>query len=164
MLVISCSMEPENKKYLTKKGLEKIERELEKLKQARESQKREGVAAPTSQTIDSEFATFQEDLNLLEARIEDLENILKNHILITLPPKNKRKFVNLGATVTVEVDGQKDEFTIVGSTEANPMLGRISNESPVGSALLGKKTGEEVRVQSAIKTVYKIKKITYKKI
>ena len=157
-------MEDENKQYLTKKGLKKLEQELEELKQARDIKKKDEAVIPSSQTIDSEFATFQEDLNLLEARIDELDFILRNHVLIILPPANKRKIVNLGATVLVEVEGQKTEFTIVGPIEANPMLGRISNASPVGNSLLGSQVGDEIKVQSAIKTVYKIKKIIYKQL
>ncbi len=157
-------MEDEGKQYLTKEGLNKIERELQKLKQAMEKKKKEEGVAPYSQGIDSEFATFQEDLNLLEARIAELENILKNYALITPPAKRKANIVELGATVVVEVEGQKDEFTIVGPFEANPMMGKISYKSPVGSALLGSKKGEKVTVQSAVKTTYIIKKVIYKRL
>ena len=59
------------------------------------------------------------------------------------------------------MDGQKDEFVIVGTLEANPALGKISNESPVGKALLGHKIGDEVVVSSPMKTTYKIRNIKY---
>jgi len=157
-------MEVENKQYLTKRGLKKLEQELEDLKNARDVKKKDEAVIPSSQTIDSEFATFQEDLNLLEARIDELESIIRNYTLIVLPPTYRRKIVELGATVTLEVEGQKTEFTIVGPIEANPMLGRISHESPVGKSLLGSKAGDEVKVQSAVKTIYKIKKIIYKQL
>lgn len=149
-------MDLEKKIYLTKEGLEKLQREFEAL---RAMKMHKADQAPANiPTIDSEFATFQEDLNLLEARILDLEAILKNHEIIG--PK-KKKEVDLGATVLAESNGQKVEFMIVGSLEANPMMGKISNESPVGQALLGRRAGEEVRVHSSVATVYKIKKITY---
>jgi len=157
-------MEVDNKQYLTKKGLKKLKQELEGLKKARDMKKKDEAVIPSSQTIDSEFVTFQEDLNLLEARINELDFILRNYALIVLPPVRQRNVVNLGATVLVEVEGQKTEFTIVGPIEANPMLGRISNESPVGNSLLGSKIGDEVKVQSAVKTIYKIKKIIYKQL
>jgi len=146
-------MEVDNKQYLTKKGLKKLKQELEGLKKARDMKKKDEAVIPSSQTIDSEFVTFQEDLNLLEARINELDFILRNYALIVLPPVRKRNVINLGATVLVEVEGQKTEFTIVGPIEANPMLGRISNESPVGNSLLGSKIGDEVKVQSAVKTI-----------
>ncbi|MDP2736126.1 MAG: GreA/GreB family elongation factor, partial [bacterium] len=82
--------------------------------------------------------------------------------IITPPAKKERGVVLLGARVTVEVDdGQTDEFEIVGTIEANPSVGRISNESPVGSAFLGKGIGEAVEVSSPKKTVYRITKIRY---
>ena len=83
--------------------------------------------------------------------------------IISLPPENKRNIVGLGSRVYLEIDGMKDCFEIVGSAEANPSVGRISNESPVGRALLGLKKGEEVIISSPIKTKYKIKKIEYPK-
>lgn len=155
-------MDLEREIYLTKEGLAKLEQEYEGLKVLK-NQRTKNDALPTAASleIDSEYSTFQDDLNLLEARISELETILKNYKLITAPEKRIHKEVFLGATVTVEVEGQQDEFTIVGSLEANPMLGKISNESPVGRSLLGKKIGEEVKVQSSVVTIYKIKKITY---
>ena len=157
-------MDVENKQYLTKGGLKKLEQELGDLKRERDVKKKDEAVIPSSQTIDSEFATFQEGLNLLEARIDELDFILKNYALIILPPTYQRRIVNLGATVLLEVEGQKTEFTIVGPIEANPMLGRISHESPVGNSLLGSKVGDEVKVQSAVKTIYKVKKIIYKEL
>jgi len=150
-------MDLEKKIYLTREGLEKLQNEFEALRAMKMN--KAGQAPANMPTIDSEFATFQEDLNLLEARISELETIFKNYELIR--PK-KKKEIDLGATVIAESNGQKVEFIIVGSLEANPMLGKISNESPVGQALLGRRTGEEVRVQSSVVTIYKIKKIIYK--
>ena len=97
-------------------------------------------------------------------RIEEIEAILKNCEILKPPPKHKRHIVHLGATVEVEIDGQKDEFTIVAPVEADPMAGKISHESPVGRALLGRSIGEKVVVQSSIRAEYKIRKITYKSI
>ena len=154
---------PEEKKfYLTKEGLARIKKEyqdLEELKLAKT--KGESPKILLSEDLNPEYLAFQEDLNFLEARLIELENILGNAELIKPPPKEKQKIVNLGATVLVRVDDQNDEFTLVGSLEANPSLGKISNESPVGQSLLGHKVGEEVIVSSPIKTIYKIKKIKY---
>jgi transcription elongation factor GreA len=112
--------------------------------------------------LNPEYLAFQEDVSFLEARIIELENTLKDVELIKPPKKEKQKIVGLGATVLVSVDGQNDEFTLIGSLEANPSIGRISNESPVGKALLGHKVGDEVVVSSPVETIYKIKKIKYK--
>ncbi|MCD5396364.1 MAG: GreA/GreB family elongation factor [Candidatus Pacebacteria bacterium] len=155
-------MVQDRKFYLTKEGLEKLRREFEGLKQ-KKAQKMERetpmIAAPHG--VDSEYLTFQEDISFLESRLEELEEILRNYELIKPPPKNRQNVVQIGATVQVEVEGQIDEFTIVGPLEANPFLGKISHESPVGKALLNHKVGDEVKVQSTVTTIYKIKKITY---
>ena len=153
----------EKKFYLTKEGLEKIKKEYQGLKNLKLSKtKGEIPKIWHSEDLNPEYLSFQEDLSFLETRLIELENILKNAELIQLPSKEKQNTINLGAQVIVEVDGQNDEFTIVGSLEANPSLGRISNESPVGQALLGHRVGDGVMVSSPIQTVYKIKKIKYR--
>jgi len=153
----------EKKFYLTKEGLEKIKKEYQGLKNLKLSKtKGEIPKIWHSEDLNPEYLSFQEDLSFLETRLIELENILKNAELIQLPSKEKQNTINLGAQVIVEVDGQNDEFTIVGSLEANPSLGRISNESPVGQALLGHRIGDAVMVSSPIQTVYKIKKIKYR--
>lgn len=131
--------------YLTKKGLEKIEKEYQDLKRIKLA-KTEG-----------------EDLGFLESKIAELEYISKNAELIKLPPKEKRNIVNLGAIVTLEnSNGKINEFKIVGTLEVNPNEGKISSESPVGKALLNHKVYDEVVINSPIKIVYKIKKIKYR--
>jgi transcription elongation factor GreA len=148
--------------YLTKEGLNKIKKEYQELKKIRFAKiKGESPKFWHSEDLNPEYLSFQEDLNLLESRITELEYILKNLELIKMPPKGKQNIVNLGATVLVEVDGQTDELTIVGTLEANPALGKISNESPVGQALLGHTVGDEIVISSPVKTIYKIKKIKY---
>ena len=99
--------------------------------------------------------------NCTPERVEFLKNILEHHELIKKPAKDKRGVVGIGAKVKIDVDGQKDEFLLVGTLEANPALGKISNESPVGRALLGHKIGDEVIVNSPVKITYKIKNIKY---
>jgi len=149
--------------YLTKEGLEKVKKEYQELKKF-ESAKIRGESPKIwhSEDINPEYLSFQEDLGFLEARIADLEYILKYFELIKTPPKEKQNVVNLGATVTLkETDGKINEFMIVGTLEANPSEGKISSESPVGKAILGKKIGDEVIITSPIKVVYKIKKIKY---
>ncbi len=93
----------------------------------------------------------------------ELENIFKNVELIKTPPKKERNIVKLGATVRLEErGGQINEFTVVGTLEANPGQGKISSESPVGKALLGQKIGDEIIMNSPIRIAYKIKKVTYR--
>lgn len=153
----------EKKFYLTKKGLERLKKEYQYLKQIRLAKtKGESPKIWHSEDLNSEYLIFRADLSFLETRIADLEYILKNFELIKAPPKEKQNVVNLGATVTLEeADGKINEFMIVGTLEANPGEGKISSESPVGKALLGKKIGDEVMITSPIKVIYKIKKIKY---
>ncbi|OGZ18145.1 MAG: hypothetical protein A2V72_01855 [Candidatus Nealsonbacteria bacterium RBG_13_37_56] len=148
--------------YLTKKGLEDLKKEYETLKGLRSAKiKGESPKLWESEDLNPEYLSFQEDLEFLETRLAELENVLDNFSLIEKPSKDKLGVVDLGATVTVQVDGAKDEFVVVGTLEANPALGKISDESPVGHALLGSKVGDEIIVSSPVKTIYKIKKIKY---
>jgi len=152
----------EKKFYLTKEGLERIKKEYKALKELKFAKtKGESPKVLNSEDLNPEYLAFQEDVNFLESRIIELENIIKNAELIKIPRKEKQNVIDLGATIWVEVDGQTDEFTLVGSLEANPSIGKISNESPVGRALLGHKVGENVIVSSPIQTTYRIKKIKY---
>ncbi len=155
-------MTGEKKFYLTKEGLERIKKEYRNLRNFRLAKtKGEVPKIWQSEDLNPEYLSFQEDLSFLESRIAELEYILKNTELIKPPPKERQDIINLGALVAVEIDGQTDEFTIVGTLEANPAIGKISNESPVGQTLLGHRVGDEVIISSPIQTVYKIKKIRY---
>ncbi len=152
-----------NKFYLTKKGLEKIKKEYEELKKAKLSKIRgEAPNILHSEDLNPEYLSFREDMSFLERRIVELESVLKNAELIKTPAKKDRNKVSLGATVTLEERGGAiNEFTVVGTLEANPGQGRISSESPVGKALLGQKLGNEVVMNSPVRIVYKVKKIKY---
>lgn len=152
----------EEKFYLTKEGKDKIQQEYKDLLLIKQEKMRTGApVAFHSEELDTEFVAFKEDLELMEARLNDLEYILQNHEIIELPAKDQQKTVLIGAHIEVDVNGQKDAFSIVGTLEADPNLGKISNESPVGRALVGKKEGETAVVNSETKTVYKILKVSY---
>ena len=75
-----------------------------------------------------------------------LESMIKNHVLIDPGQAHHASSVRLGSTVIVEADGRRREYTIVGSAEVDPGAGRISNESPVGKALIGRRVGDTVQV------------------
>jgi len=149
--------------YLSKEGLEKIKKQYQNLRDIKLAKtKGEIPKIWHSEDTNPEYLSFQEDLSFLESRIAELEYILKNVELIKAPQKDKQNIVDLGATVTLEeADGQINEFMITGTLEANPGEGKISSESPVGKAILGKKLGDEVIITSPIKVVYRIKKIKY---
>ena len=148
--------------YVTRQGLEKVKKEYEKLLEFKH-QKTLGETPSIlhSEEANPEYLAFQEDMSLLDARLAEYENILQNAELIRKPSKNKVDVLDLGATVICEIEGEKDEFTIVGSLESNPSAGKISNESPVGKALLGNKVGDVVTVNSSVVVTYKILKISY---
>jgi len=156
------TMVQEREYYLTEQGLIRLKAEYQHLRKLK-SAKITGEVPKVwhSEDLNPEYLSFQEDVGFLEARLTDLEKVLRTAKLIKTPPKTKRDMINLGATVAVEVDGNIDEFTIVGSLEANPSLGKISNESPVGKALLGRRIGDEVIISSPIQVLYKVKKIRY---
>ena len=149
--------------YLTKQGLEKIKKRYQELRKIRKYKvKGEIPQSFHSEEISSEYLVFQEDLNFLEDKIAKLKQVLRNTKLIKPPSKTEQNVVNLGAEVLLETkDGQVNLFRIAGSLEANPSLGVISDESPLGKVLLGHKIGDEVVVQTATKIAYKIKKIKY---
>lgn len=153
----------EKKFHLTKAKFQEFKKEYDALVDA-EHKKAVTEEAPKmveSDDLNPEFVSFQEGMESMRARIDELENILKHYQLIKKPPKERQEFVDLGATVKIEGDGHKDEFMIVGTLEAHPELGKISNESPVGAALMGRKIGEEVVIHSPEKIKYKIKDISY---
>ncbi len=147
---------PQKGSYLTKEGLTKLEAELEHLR----SVKRVGVADRIQKakelggTVDNaEYDDSKNEQAFVEGRILTLERIVDGAILIGDEATHSDK-VNLGAHVTVlNQNKAEEEYTIVGSAEADPGQGRISNESPVGKALLNKKVGEEVNVNTPAGTV-----------
>jgi transcription elongation factor GreA len=155
-------MDQERLFYLTQEGFERIKKEYNTLKNLK-SAKFKGTVPQIFESgdINSEYLVFREDSNLLEVKLAELENILKHAQLIKSPEKNK-DIISFGAEVLVEINNRyKEKFKIVGTSEANPVLGKISNESPVGKALWGRKLGDEIVVYFPIRTFYKIKKINY---
>lgn len=149
--------------FLTEEGHNAIKKEYEALEKIRASKvKGEVPKIWESEDLNPDYISFQEDMELLETRLSELENVLKNVKIIKAPSKNERNTVQLGAVVTLEIDKKDvDELKIVGTIEANPSLGTISDQSPVGRALMGHAIGDQVTVSSPIKTIYKIKKIRY---
>jgi len=135
---------------VTQEGLDKLKTELEHLV----SVKREEVAAKIKRAREmggtennAEYEDAKNEQAFIEGRILMLENTLKNAAVIESPAIPG--VVELGDKVLIQnQDGKIDQFTLVGSAEANPANGKISNESPVGRALLGKKVGDEVEVQT----------------
>ncbi len=138
---------------VTKEGLKKLQEELEYLKNV----KRKDVAARIKEAIsygdlseNSEYEEAKNEQAFVEGRILELEDKVKYAKII--PGKSHDTIVQLGSRVTIRNIGQKnaksEEYTIVGSTEADPLSHKISNESPVGAALLGQHKGDIVKVMA----------------
>ncbi len=138
-------MEMNNSYKLTKQGLEELKLELEKLKTIERERNLEALKDARSQGDLSENADYdaaREEQARIEKRIKELENIIKHAVLIK---EDKTQKVNIGKTVVLQINGNKPaEYTIVGTLEADPLNYKISNESPVGKAVIGHKKGEAV--------------------
>lgn len=136
------------KVVMTYDGLKKMEQELENLKTVRRKEVAEKIKEARGQgdlSENAEYDAAKEEQGEIESRIVQLENLLRNAEVID-EDVLKMDVVNLGSKVTVlDVEFDEEmEYSIVGSTEADPMNGRISNESPLGMALLGQKVGATV--------------------
>ena len=142
---------------LTQQGLEHLRAEYDDLVNVKRPQiaNRIQIAREFGDLAEnSEYDAAKEEQSLIEARISQLEEVLPKAQIISPEISD---FVVIGSSVIVETDGQKEEFTIVGSMEADPVKKKISNESPVGAALLGAKIGEIVDVVTPIiRAKYKI--------
>lgn len=137
--------------YLTPKGLLDARVELDYLKKTKRVQIAERIHQAREYgdiTENSEYDAAMDEQAMMENRISELENVLKSVKVIS--EKQKSDFVVIGSTVKIEMDDGIDEFKIVGRVEADPSKKRISNESPLGMALLGAKKGEEVDVATPI--------------
>ena len=135
--------------YLTKKGLANAQAELNQLLTSRRKEVADRIqsAKEIGGTVDNaEYDESKNEQAFLEGRILDLEKMVREVVLIgEIDPEGD--LVQLGARVTVMNDrGVKEDYVIVGRAETDPSQGRISNESPVGKALLGKKVGEAVQI------------------
>ncbi len=145
---------------LTADGVKEIEQELKGLLSQRgEMAERIKLAREFGDLSENaEYSSARQDQERAEIRISEIEHILKN-VEIIKNPKNK-DIVELGNSVSLTGDEGHVTFTIVGSVEADPLEGKVSNESPIGEALLGKKIGDKVEIATPSKTTtYKIKSI-----
>jgi len=151
--------------FFTPEGLEKIENEIEYLKTVRRKEVSERIKVALGYGDLSENSEYDEAKNeqaQVEERIAKLEMMVRNAKIIDESDLNT-EVVNVGSSVTVKdiESGDEDEYTIVGSAEADPLEGKISNESPVGSKLIGAHVGDVVDVEVPDGIIkYEIIKIT----
>jgi transcription elongation factor GreA len=137
---------------MTKAGKEKLEQELEYLKTVKRKEVVERIKIARSfgdLSENSEYDAAKDEQAFVESRIQTLENMIRNAKIIEEDTENP-DVVTLGKSVTfIELpDGEEETYTIVGSAEADPFEGKISNDSPIAKSLLGKQVGDEVTVQT----------------
>jgi transcription elongation factor GreA len=136
--------------FLTREGLKKLEEELTFLRTVRRAQVAERLhnAQEDGELIENaEYEDAKNEQAFLEGKILSLESMLSSAVIIE--NDGPEGVVNLGSQVTIKESGGKPEsYLLVGAAEANPKAGRISNESPLGKALLGRKVGDDVKVNA----------------
>lgn len=135
--------------YLSAEGLEKLKQEVSDLK----TKKRKEIAVRLehAKTLgdlseNAEYQEAKEEQSLVESQIGELEEIIRNAVLIAKNHSTDR--VGIGSTVQVKSDRGEETYTIVGSEEANPLGGKISNESPLGKGFLGHKRGDDIEIKT----------------
>jgi transcription elongation factor GreA len=129
---------------LTKTGVDKLKAELEDLKKVQRPAVIDRIKRAKDYGDLSENAEYEDARNeqsFIEGRIQEIDHMLKYSEVIE---NHKGGEIGMGSVVKVQMDGETLEYEIVGSTEVDPLAGKISSDSPIGSALVGKKTGEKV--------------------
>lgn len=154
----------DKKNILTYEGLKKLEDELQDLKVVKRKEIAQKIKEAREQgdlSENAEYDAAKDEQRDIEARIEEIEKILKNAEVVVEEEVDLQK-INIGCRVKI-LDCEYDEeleYKIVGSTEANSLKGKISNESPVGKALLGKEVGDTVKVETEMGVLeYKVLEI-----
>ncbi|MGH7246174.1 MAG: transcription elongation factor GreA [Candidatus Levyibacteriota bacterium] len=149
--------------YLTKEGLADLQKEHNDLVNVKRPEVLSRVTQARNQgdlSENAEYVAAREELTFIDGRIDEIEELLKQVTLIkegATAKSNGKNVVALGSKVVLTVGGKKEEFSVVGEWEADPMAKKISHESPLGKALLGKGVGEKVEVNApAGKVVYTV--------
>ena len=131
---------------LTPEGREKLEEELHYLETEKRAEVGERIKVAREFgdiSENSEYDDAKNEQGMVEARIAEISHILSEATVVSAPKRSNK--VNIGSTVTVEMSGKERVFTIVGAAESDVAANKISNESPVGSALIGHKKGDELK-------------------
>ncbi len=143
--------------HLTKEGVEELNAEHKELV---------GQRGPIAERIktarefgdlaeNAEYTSARQEQEIVEGRIAEIEHILQNVDIISKPRGDN--MVQLGSTVKLKANGKTKEFQVVGTVEADPLNGKISDESPIGKALMGKQEGEDVQINgNSEPAIYKI--------
>ncbi len=135
--------------YVTPEKLELLKKELHELKTIRRREtalKIETAKALGDLSENAEYHEAKDEMAFIEGRIMEIGEIMKNISIIE--EGGSSTIVRIGSTINIDVQGKRKQFTIVGSNEADPVNGRISNESPLGNAFLGRSVHERVEVST----------------
>ncbi len=133
--------------YLSQEGFEKLKKELHELKTIKRKEIIERIETAKELgdlSENAEYADAKEEQSFIEGKIMELEEMVNNAVIIEKDQKSG--WVSIGSIIKIKSNGEEKEYTIVGSNEADPVHGKISNESPLGQAFLGKRVGDEVEV------------------
>lgn len=136
--------------YLTKDGLADLKKEYEELTKVKRPEVVTRVSDARNQgdlSENAEYVAAREELSFIDGRIDELEELLKQVSLIQ-EDKAPTSAVELGSEVTLKISGKEEVYRVVGEWEADPAEKKISHESPLGKALLGKKKGESIEVEA----------------
>ena len=134
--------------YLSQEKLEQLQEERKQLKETRIPELADRIDEAKQLGDLSENAEYhqaREDMSWAQSRAKEIAHILDNAEVVTSATSND--VVTVGSKILVSVKGKEKEYTIVGAQEADPLAGRISNESPLGAAFVGKKKGDTVEIQ-----------------
>lgn len=138
-----------NKVLLTSEGLAELRKELKGLVEVKRGEVVQKIAMARDMGDISENAAYvsaREEQAFIEGRIAELEDIIKNAVVSD--GSSKKGVVNVGCKIRVHVDGEEEEYCLVGAPEADPKVRKISYESPLGKALMGKKAGDKVEMEA----------------
>lgn len=144
-----CFSVMSSKEYISEEGLKKVKLELEDLKTAKRqeiAQRLDDAKRMGDLSENAEYTEAREAQEFNERKIAEIEEMIKKAVVIG-KAKNKDE-IQIGSAFVVKSHGKEHELTIVGSEEADPAKGKISNESPLGKAFLNKKKGDEVKVKT----------------
>lgn len=145
---------------LTQEGVDELKSELTELvgQRTEVAERIKDARELGDLSENAEYQSAREEQDRLEARISEVEQVLANTQIIK-KPKNSDS-VRLGSTVHLKSDGKSQQFQVVGTMEADPLHGKISDESPLGKKLMGKKVGDSVMLKNSTAASYKITSIS----
>ncbi len=136
---------------ITQEGLEKLESELRELVEERRPDVISRIKSAKELgdlSENAEYSSAKDEQSFIEGRIQELEDVIKHAKVVADSARSNDKTIRVGSKVTVKVEGDTDQYELVGPAESDPAKGKISTDSPVGKALLGHKEKDVVKVKT----------------